>query len=428
MLFPRSGTAMIPASRFLNQVFQQAVAAAHPKACLPRHLPTERQAPVLVLGAGKAAAAMAQIFEEHWQGPVRGLVITRHGHSAPCRHIRVIEAGHPLPDRAGEHAAAELLKLLSSRRPDERIVFLASGGGSSLLSLPAPSIEPVEKRQINAALLRSGAAIAEINCVRKHLSSVKGGRLAKMCEPALVTTYAISDVPGDDPAVVASGPTIADPTTSAQALAILERYRIPISVKVRQWLCSPEAETPKPHQLLPHPFHTIASAANALQAAAKFARRCGVTPLILGDQIQGEAREVAKVMAGIAKSVQDMGEPIRPPCVLLSGGETSVTLSGRGKGGRNSEFLLSLAVALEGRSGIYALAADSDGIDGSEDNAGALLYPDSLTRAATLGLDAAQLLGDNNSYDFFAGLGDLLVTGPTRTNVNDIRAIYIPSG
>lgn len=416
---------MNPALTFLTQLFQQAVAAAHPRVCLPPSLPEQRHAPALVVGAGKAAAAMAKVFEDHWQGAVRGLVITRHGHGEPCRRIRVVEAGHPLPDLAGRQAAADLRNLLCSRAPEERIFFLASGGGSSLLALPATPIDLEEKRRISAALLRSGAAINEINCVRKHLSALKGGRLAALCEPALVTTYAISDVPGNDPAVIASGPTVADPTTSAEALAILHRHKIPLSDAVRQWLNSPDSETPKPGDLRSHPFHLIATPADALQAAATFARSRGVNAVILGDQIEGEAREVAKVMAGIAKSIQDSGEPARPPCVLLSGGETSVRVRGDGKGGRNTEFLLSLAVALAGRSGIYALAADSDGIDGSEDNAGALLHPNSLERARAIGLDASQLLDGNDSYRFFAELGDLLMTGPTRTNVNDVRAIYV---
>ena len=427
IMFPLrlSGAAMNPASTFLTQLFHQAITTAHPQVCLPPYLPDERDTPALVVGAGKAAAAMAKAFEDNWRGAIRGLVITRHGHGERCRSIHVLEAGHPLPDHRGRQAAEDLLHLLHSRRPDEQIFFLASGGGSSLLALPAAPLQFDEKRQISAALLRSGAAIHEINCVRKHLSALKGGRLAALCEPALVTPYAISDVPGDDPAVIASGPTVADPTTSAQALAIIERYQIPISTSVRQWLHSPRSETPKPNQLLPHPFHLIATAANALHAAAEFARSRGVTPVILGDQIEGEAKEVAKVMAGIAKSIQNTGQPAKPPCVLLSGGETSVTMRGEGKGGRNTEFLLSLSLALQERSGIYALAADSDGIDGSEDNAGALLYPDSLARAWALGVDPSQRLEDNDSYGFFASLGDLFMTGPTRTNINDVRAIYI---
>lgn len=423
--FHRGAPSVNSALTFLSSLFHQAVASAHPSICLPPFLPEQRQAPALVVGAGKAAAAMANVFENHWQGEVRGLVITRHGHGEPCHRIRIVEAGHPLPDHTGRQAAEDLCNLLRNRRPDEQIFFLASGGGSSLLVLPAVAIDLEEKRQINAALLRSGAAIEDINCVRKHLSALKGGRLAALCEPAPVTTYAISDVPGNDPAVIASGPTVADPTTSAQALAILNRHRIQLSKTVRQWLENPASETPKPGSLRTHPFHLIATPAQALQTAATFAQSCGITPIILGDQIEGESREVAKVMAGIAKSIQDSGVPARPPCVLLSGGETSVTMRGTGKGGRNTEFLLSLCLALKGRSGIYALAADTDGIDGSEDNAGALLTPDSLERARLLGMDASQLLDDNDSYRFFAKLDDLFITGPTRTNVNDIRAIYI---
>lgn len=416
---------MIPPSKFLMQLYQRAVAAAHPRVCLPPYLPAERNGAALVVGAGKAAAAMAKVFEDYWQGPVRGLVITRHGHNESCRAIRVVEAGHPLPDQAGQQAAADMLTLLRGRKADEQIYFLASGGGSALLTQPVAAIDVEEKRQISVALLRSGAAIDEINCVRKHLSALKGGKLAALCEPSLVTTFAISDVPGNDPAVISSGPTVADPTTSAQALTILRRYKIPISPTVTSWLHNAESETPKPGSLLQHPFHLIATPVNALQAAAEFARECGITPIVLGDLIEGEAREVAKVMAGIAKSIQDIGEPARPPCVLLSGGETSVRMQGEGKGGRNTEFLLGLAIALRGRKGIYALAADSDGIDGSEDNAGAFLYPDSLQRSQALNVDAAQLLEHNDSYSFFAALGDLLLTGPTRTNVNDLRAIYV---
>lgn len=416
---------MDTARHFLTSLFHHAVASAHPSICLPPHLPQQRQAPALVIGAGKAAAAMAKVFEDQWHGDVRGLVITPYGHSELCKRIRVVEASHPLPDQAGRQGAEDLCALLRDRRPEEQVFFLASGGGSSLLTMPAATIDLEEKRQINAALLRSGAPIGDINCVRKHLSALKGGRLAALCEPALVTTYAISDVPGNDSSVIASGPTVADPSTSAQALEILTRHRIPLSPAVRQWLASPASETPKPGALREHPFHLIATPSQALKTAAAYAENQGITPVILGDQIEGESREVAKVMAGIAKSIQDTGVPTRPPCVLLSGGETSVTVRGSGKGGRNTEFLLSLCLALRGRRGIYALAGDSDGIDGSEDNAGALLGPDSWKRALAQGLDAAQLLDNNDSYRFFAGLGDLLITGPTRTNINDIRAIYI---
>jgi len=413
---------------FLRQLFEHAVAAAHPQHCLPQFLPEDRTASALVLGAGKAAAAMAQSFEDHWQGPVRGLVVTRYFHSEPCRFVRVVEAGHPLPDETGQLAAQQILALLKERSAEEKVFFLASGGGSSLLALPADGVSLAEKKQISAELLRSGASIEQINCVRKHLSALKGGRLAQLCEPGSVTTLAISDVPGDLPEVIASGPTVADPTTSAQALAILENYRIPISESVHKWLADPRSETPKPGSLGDHPYHLIATPMQALRAAADFARSNGVTPVILGDQIEGESREVAKVMAGIAKSIQDAGEPARAPCVLLSGGETSVTMRGQGKGGRNTEFLLSLALALGGRPDIYALAADTDGIDGSEDNAGAFLQPDSLKRAEQLGLAPAELLRANDSHRFFAGLDDLLITGPTRTNVNDLRAVLILSG
>lgn len=413
---------------FLRKLFDHAVAAAHPRERLPLFLPEERSAPALVLGAGKAAAAMAQSFEDHWQGPVRGLVVTRYFHSEPCRFIRVVEAGHPLPDETGQLAAQQVAAALKERMPEEKVFFLASGGGSSLLALPAEGVSLAEKKQICAELLRSGAAIEQINCVRKHLSALKGGRLAQLCEPGYVTTFAISDVPGDHPDVIASGPTMADPTTSAQALAILEEYRVPISNTVRTWLADPRSETPKPGSLGNHPFHLIATPMHALQAAAEFARNNGITPIILGDRIEGESREVAKVMAGIAKSIQDTGEPARAPCVLLSGGETTVTMRGQGKGGRNTEFLLSLALALGDRPDIYALAADTDGIDGSEENAGAFLRPDSVRRAVQLGLAPTELLRANDSYRFFAALGDLLITGPTRTNVNDLRAIFILRG
>jgi len=410
---------------FLHRLFQCAVAAAHPYACLPPALPADRDDSALVVGAGKAAAAMARAFEEHWRGPVRGLVVTRYAHGDDCRHIRILEAGHPLPDAAGRQAAEAILTQLQQHRPGERIFFLASGGGSSLLTAPAESITAEEKLAISAALLRAGAPIDQINCVRKHLSRIKGGRLAQLCEPHLVTTLAISDVPGDDPSVIASGPTVTDATTSAQALEILSRYNIAISAQVRRWLTSSRSETPKPGTLLAHPYHVVATPVKALNAAADFARSQGIRPIILGDQLEGEAREVARVLAGIAKSIQDTGAPATPPCVLLSSGETSVTLRGTGKGGRNSEFLLSLALALKGRPDIHALAADTDGIDGSEDNAGALLRPDTLARAAKLGIDPRTLLDNNNSYGFFSALGDLLITGPTRTNINDFRAIYI---
>ena len=409
---------------FLRCLFEVAVAAAHPAQCLPPALPPITKGKALVVGAGKAAAAMARVFEDHWQGQVRGLVITRYGHGETCRRIQVVEAAHPVPDAAGFAAARRILDEIAQRRADEQVFFLLSGGASSLLALPAAGLDLVEKQQITRALLTSGATIEELNCVRKHLSAIKGGRLAALCGGD-VTTLAISDVPGDDPSVIGSGPTVADPSTSAEALTLLERYRVPISAGVRNWLENPASETPKPGQLRTGPFQLLATPMHALRAAAEFARARGVTPLLLGDFIEGEAREVAKVVAGIARSIQLHGEPAGRPCVMISGGETSVSVRGAGRGGRNSEFLLALAASLRGQSGIYALAADTDGIDGSEDNAGAHLSPDTLTRARALGLSLPAALANNDSYGFFARLGDLLVVGPTRTNVNDFRAVYI---
>lgn len=418
---------MKDAPQFLSDLFSVAVEAAHPKTTLEPYLPRDRSGRAIVIGAGKAAAAMAQAFEQAWQGQVSGIVVTRHGHTERCEHVRVVEASHPVPDQAGEQAARDILSLVSNLTSEDQVFLLLSGGGSSLLSLPAPGISLQQKQTISKALLRSGAAIGDINCVRKHLSAIKGGRLALACRPAQLFTYAISDVPGDDPSVIASGPTVADPTTSAQALAILERYHIPVDETVRQWLGDPASETAKAHQLPPDNTHyqLIATPHQALAAAAQYARTRGIHPLVLGDNIEGEAREVAKVMAGIAEYVQNNNEPVTRPCVILSGGETTVTLKGNGRGGRNAEFLLGLANALRGRKGIYALAADTDGIDGSEDNAGAFLTPETADRALAKGLDMQKMLLDNNGYGFFDALDDLLITGPTRTNVNDFRAILV---
>jgi hydroxypyruvate reductase len=378
-------------------------------------------------GAGKAAAAMARAVEDHWPGELSGLVVTRYGHGVPCRRIEVVEAAHPVPDEAGRAAAARILAAVQGLTSDDLVLVLLSGGGSALLALPFEGITLADKQQINRALLKSGAGIGEMNCVRKHLSAIKGGRLAAAAYPARVLTLVISDVPGDDPAVVASGPTVADPTTCADALAILEKYRLAVPPTVEAVLRSGISETPKPGDLrLAHcETRVIATAQASLAAAAAAARTAGVEPLVLGDAIEGEAREVAKVMAGIAKSCALHAEPVRPPCVLLSGGETTVTVKGQGRGGRNAEFLLALALALDGHPGIHAFAGDTDGIDGSEENAGALLTDDTLARARAAGLDAKARLADNDGYGFFAALGDLVVTGPTRTNVNDFRAIYV---
>jgi hydroxypyruvate reductase len=412
---------------FLADLFAAAVRAADPAACVPRHLPPPPKGRTLVIGAGKAAAAMARAVERHWPGELSGLVVTRYGHGVPCERIEVVEASHPVPDEAGQKAAARMLALVGELTSDDRVIALISGGGSALLALPFDGITLAEKQQMNRALLNSGASISEMNCVRKHLSAVKGGRLAAAAYPARLLTLAISDVPGDDPAVIASGPTVADPTTCADALAVLDKYRIALPPPVDGLLRSGLSETPKPGDVCFAHGETrvIATAQGSLAAAADAARAGGVAPLILGDAIEGEAREVAKVMAGIAKSCARHGVPARPPCVLISGGETTVTVRGKGRGGRNAEFLLALAVALKGHPGIHALAGDTDGIDGCEDNAGAILAPDTLARAHALGLDAQARLADNDGYGFFAALGDLVVTGPTRTNVNDFRAILI---
>ena len=410
----------------LRELFAAAIDAAHPRQVLADHLPADRTGRAIVIGAGKAAGAMAEAIEAAWEGEISGLVVTRYGHGADCRKIEVVEASHPVPDDAGERVARRVLELISGLNESDRVIFLLSGGGSALLSLPAEGIGLADKQAVNKALLKSGAAIGEMNCVRKHLSAIKGGRLAKACWPASVYTYAISDVPGDEATVIASGPTVADPTTSAEALEILARYNIEIPANVRQWLEDPRSETVKPDDpcLARSHFQLIATPQNALDAAAVKCRAAGFSTLILGD-LEGEAREVAKVHAGIARQIRKHGQPLAAPCVILSGGETTVTVRGNGRGGRNAEFLLSLTENLQGLPGVYALAGDTDGIDGSEDNAGALMTPDSYARAEALGLSAADELANNNGYGYFQALGDLLVTGPTRTNVNDFRAILV---
>lgn len=410
----------------LRELFATAIAAAHPQQVLADHLPADRSGRVIVIGAGKAAAAMAEVVEREWQGELAGLVVTRYGHGAACQRIEVVEAAHPVPDDAGERVARRVLELVGNLSESDRVIFLLSGGGSSLLALPAEGLTLADKQAVNKALLRSGATIGEMNCVRKHLSAIKGGRLARACWPATVYTYAISDVPGDEATVIASGPTVADPTTSAEALEILARYRIEVPAHVRAWLEDPRSETVKPGDpcLARSHFQLIATPQQALEAAAAKVRAAGYTPLILGD-LEGEAREVAKVHAGIARQIVLHGQPLAAPCVILSGGETTVTVRGNGRGGRNAEFLLALTESLKGLPGVYALAGDTDGIDGSEDNAGALMTPDSHARAQALGLSARTALDDNDGYGYFAALDDLIVTGPTRTNVNDFRAILI---
>ena len=412
---------------FLLDMLEAAIASAQPALCVPPHLPKRPKGRTIVVGGGKASAAMARAVEDAWDGPLEGLVVTQHGYRVACDRIEIVEASHPVPDTAGEAAARRILDLASSAGPDDLVLCLISGGGSALMPLPAAGLTLTDKQAVNRALLRSGATIGEMNCVRKHLSAIKGGRLAAAAAPAEVVTLLISDVPGDSPAVIASGPTVPDPTTFADARAILEKYAIAEPDAAVAHLRAAGEETPKPGdpRLAGGETILVATPQMALEAAASVARRRGVTPVILGDAVEGEAREVAKVHAAIARQVARRGQPSPPPAVLLSGGETTVTVRGKGRGGRNAEFLLALAVALDGAPGIFALAADTDGIDGTEDNAGAVIAPDSLARAAAAGLNAKALLADNDGYGFFAALDDLVITGPTLTNVNDFRAILI---
>lgn len=412
---------------FLRALFDAAVAAALPAKVAPPHLPKPPRGRTIVLGAGKASAAMAMAVEEHWPGPLEGLVVTRTGHGAPCERIEIIEAAHPVPDERGRDAARRILALAEGAGPDDLVLCLISGGGSALLALPAAGLSLEEKQAVNRALLASGADIGAMNTVRKHLSAIKGGRLAAAAFPAETVTLAISDVPGDEASVIASGPTVADPSTFAEARAVLARYGIEPPPAVSRHLAEAADETPKPGdpRLARSRVEIIASPMASLCAAAEAALAAGVTPLILGDAIEGEAREVGRALAGIALSARTHGVPVPPPAVLLSGGETTVTVKGQGRGGRNVEFLAGLALGLHGASGIFALAADTDGIDGSEDNAGAFVTPDTLQRARAAGLDVAALMAGNDCYRLFAALGDLVVTGPTLTNVNDFRAILV---
>ncbi len=420
------------AGELLRALFDAALAAADPERALAGRIPEPVPGRTVLVGAGKAAAAMARAFEVRWPGPLEGIILTRYGHAVPCDRIEIVEASHPVPDAAGERAAARMLGLAHGLGPDDQLVFLASGGGSALLALPAAGLTLADKQAVTRALLRSGATIAEINSVRKHLSAIKGGRLAAAAAPAQILTLAISDVPGDDPAVIASGPTVADPTTFPDARAVLVKYGISGPAAVMAHLAAAAEETPKPGDPIfaRARFELVASPQGSLKAAAAAALRRKITPIVLSDRIEGEARDVALVHAAIARQLR-AGEfrvgdrVVYPPAVLLSGGETTVSIKGTGRGGRNLEFLLGLAVALAGAAGISALACDTDGIDGTEENAGATLYPDSIARAAARGIQATAALADNDGHGFFAALGDLVVTGPTLTNVNDFRAILV---
>ncbi len=414
----------------LRELFDAAVAAADPAHCLPHWLPEPPAGRIVIVGAGKAAAAMAATVEAHWRGDLErlsGIVVTRYGHGLPTQRIEVVEASHPAPDAAGQRGATRLLQAVHGLTADDLVLVLLSGGGSALLAAPMPGITLDEKRGVTKALLACGAGIGEINCVRKHLSAIKGGRLALAAQPARVLTLAISDVPGDDLSTIASGPTVPDPTTCADALEIVDRYGIALSSAARAALQDGRAETPKPGNpgFSRCESHIIATAQASLAAAAELARSRGVTPLVLGDAIEGEAREAARVLGGIARSCTAHGVPLAAPCVLLSGGETTVTVKGGGRGGRNAEFLLSLALALGGHPHISAIACDTDGIDGSEDNAGAMVLPDTPARAIAAEIDLRARLAQNDAFSVFSALGDLVVTGPTRTNVNDFRAILI---
>ncbi len=412
------------AEKLLLELFAAAVAAAQAERCLPAYLPIPPAGRTVVVGAGKAAAAMARVVESVWSGPLSGQVVTAYGHGLNCQQIEVLEAGHPVPDAAGVAAAQSMLASVQGLDAEDLVLCLLSGGGSALMSLPAPGITLEEKRALNRALLRSGATVGELNCVRKHLSAIKGGRLAIACAPAPVFSLLISDVCGDDPAIIASGSTVPDVSTCQDALEILNSYRIQIPDAVCALLESGKGETPKrgDPRFRANRTQIIATADDALQAAQQLAERAGIEPLMLGGKIEGEAREVAQIQAALVATIQRGEGPISPPCVILSGGETTVTVRGSGRGGRNGEFLLSLAIALDGMPGVYAIACDTDGIDGMGDNAGALLYPDTLHRSQR---DPRESLANNDSDSFFEALGDRVMTGPTRTNVNDFRAIFI---
>jgi glycerate 2-kinase len=412
----------------LRALFDAAIQAALPARIVPPHLPPPPKGRTIVLGAGKASAAMARAVEEHWPGPLEGLVVTRYGHAVPCRRLEIVEAADPVPDAAGLDAARRILELARGAGPDDLVLCLISGGGSALLALPAERLTLADKQAVNQALLASGADIGQMNVVRKHLSAIKGGRLAAAAFPAKAVTLLISDVPGDDPSAIASGPTVPDPSTFADARDILARYRIEPPPAVRAHLERAVEETPKPgdERLARHETIVLARPQASLEAAARVAREAGYAPLILGNALEGEAREVGRVMAGMALQVRQHGQPLPSPCVLLSGGETTVTVRGEGgRGGRNTEFLLGLVIQLHGLDEVWAIAGDTDGIDGREDNAGAIVTPDTLERALARGVKARRDAGSERRLGLFAALGDLVVTGPTFTNVNDFRAVPV---
>ncbi len=409
--------------RLLLSLFEAAIQAAQPALRIPAFLPPAPKGRLVVVGAGKASAAMARAVEDNWPGKLEGLVVTRYGHGVACRRIEIVEAAHPVPDAAGMAAAARMMELVRGLGREDLVLALMSGGGSAVLSNPTPPVTLEMFRALTSALLKSGANIVEINTVRKHLSAISGGRLAAAAAPARVLTLGISDVPGDDPSTIGSGPTVPDPTTLGDARAVLAKYGISPAPAIAARLEDPAAETPK---TLPRAaYRMIAAPIQSLDRAADLARTAGFAVHSLGPDLEGEARDVANAHADLVRRIKAGQGPVAAPCVLLSGGETTVTVRGQGRGGRNAEFALALAVALDGLAGVWALAGDTDGIDGTEDNAGAVVAPDTLARAAALGLSAPDMLADNDGYGFFAKLGDLVATGPTHTNVNDFRAIVI---
>ena len=420
----------VGATGLLRGMLDAAIDAARPARVLPPWLPPAPPGRTIVVGAGKAAASMAAAVEAVWTAPLEGLVITRYGHAVPCARIEVVEAAHPVPDEAGLAATERMLGLAASAGPDDLVLALMSGGGSALLTRPAAGLTLADKQAITHAMLASGATIAEMNCVRRHLSAVKGGRLALAAHPARLVTLVISDVPGDDPAIVASGPTLPDSTTAAMAREILARYRVDLPDAVRLHLARDEGGVRRDDpRLAGQSAHLIATPRLALEAAADVARHHGVTPVILGDSIEGEAREVARVMAGIARQAARHGVPAAAPCALISGGETTVTIGPdtprAARGGRNVEFLLALALELDAQPGIHALAADSDGIDGTEPVAGAVIGPRTLAASRAAGLDPGAILAAHDAHTLFERIGAQVVTGPTLTNVNDIRVILV---
>lgn len=419
---------MMPDPRdLLRRMFDAAIAAAQPARCVPPHLPAPPTGRLVVIGAGKASAAMARAVEDHWTGPLDGLVITRYGYAVPCERIEIVEAAHPVPDAAGLAATTRLLERVKNLTEDDLVLCLISGGGSALLTAPIEGLTLEDKRAVNRALLKSGATISEMNCIRRHLSSIKGGRLAAACHPARVLTLLLSDVPGDDPMNIASGPTVADPTTCDDALAIVRRYAIDLPQAALSVLESGAGESIKPGdaRLARAETRIIATPQQSLEAAAAVARNAGIDAHILGDSLEGEASDAGTWMSGMARQVANRQQPFRTPCVLLSGGETTVTVRGDGRGGRNVEFLLALALGLNGQPGVHALAGDTDGVDGAGEIAGAILTPGTLKRARAAGISPKDTLARNDAHTFFERLGDSVVTGPTLTNVNDFRAILV---